>query len=237
MRIAVCDDNQDDAKMLCQYITDYCNRYRYFGEIVKFGSGEALMASFSPGLFDLIFLDIFMAGMSGVDVAREIRKIDMDCLLIFITSSDLHTMDGFQVQASGYVVKPLQREQMDKAMYMCRKTFERNSRTIAVPVKDREQRISLADLLYVEVFDKNVVFHMKKGTLTARIPLDEIEARLGGEPFLRCHRSYIANMNHVTDLRDESLMMRNGDAVPMRKKGRKDVKMAVADFIAGEVIL
>lgn len=233
MRIAVCEDNASENAALCAYVEAYCKRRGYECEIVTFESGEALLAAFSPGAFDILFLDIFLPGISGMDAARKIRETDRDCLLIFITLSQSFTMEGFLVQATGYLVKPIDREQLNNTLHMCRQLFERNGRMIAIPLSSREQSISAAGLLYVEVFDKEVVFHMKKGNFTIRLPLDKVEAQLFGEPFLRCHRSYIVNMNHVADMRTEYLVMSNGDLVPMRKNGRKEVRIAIANFFAG----
>jgi DNA-binding LytR/AlgR family response regulator len=235
IRIAVCEDDSAERVALCSYIESYCERYLYHGEITTFESGEALLEVFAPGAFDLYFIDIYLPGLSGMDTARKIRESDRDCLFIFTTCSENHTMDGFMINASGYVAKPLKREQMDAAMHMCRQTFERSSRVIPVPVAGQVQHIRVVDILYVEVFDKDTVFHMKNGKLTAHLPLDEIESRLGGVPFLRCHRSFIVNMNQVADLRDNDFLMHSGDAVPIRVNGRKKVRIAMANFLAGEL--
>lgn len=236
MNIAICEDNVSDSETLTAYIESYCQRHRYHAEITAFESGEELLTAFSPGLFDLIFLDIFLTGISGMDTARKIRETDRDCLLVFVTVSEGYTMDGFLVNAAGYVVKPLGHERMDATLHMCRQQFEKNSRTIEISMYGGSMAVPVADLIYAEVYGKESVFHMKKGDFTARLPLDEIEAKLGGKPFLRCHRSYIVNMNHVADLRDEDFLMRNGDAVPIRKNGRREIRMAMAAFIAGTPI-
>jgi DNA-binding LytR/AlgR family response regulator len=117
-------------------------------------------------------------------------------------------------------------------MHSCRFEFEKNSRTIEIPQSGENILVSIADLLYVEVFDKESVFHLKRGKITTRLPLEIVETRLGGAPFLRCHRSYIVNMNYVDDMREEDFLMRNGSVVPIRKNGRKEVRMAMANYIA-----
>ena len=117
-------------------------------------------------------------------------------------------------------------------MHTLRRDFDTNSRLIEIPVSGENIMVSIADLLYAEVYGKYAVFHMKRGKLTTRLPLDELDARLGGAPFLRCHRCYIVNMNYVDDMRAGDFLMRNGDVVPMRKNGRKEVRMAMAKFTA-----
>jgi len=232
MKIAVCEDTASDSAKLYAYIDDYCKQHCYDGQIVAFETGEALLDAFSPGAFDLIFLDIIMPGLSGMDVAQKIRETDRDCSLVFVTVSEDYSMDGFLVQAKGYVVKPLDQKKMDDVMHALRRDFDSNSRLIEIPICGENIMVSIADLLYAEVYDKKAVFHMQRGKLTARLPLGELEARLGGTPFLRCHRSYIINMNYVDDMWASDFLMRNGDIVPMRINGRKEVRMAMAKFTA-----
>jgi len=232
MKIAVCEDTASDSAKLCAYINNYCEQHCYDGQIVAFDTGEALLDAFSPGAFDLVFLDIILPGLSGMKVAQKIWETDRDCSLVFITVSEDYALDSFSVQAKGYVVKPIEQDKMDNVMHALRRDFDTNSRLIEIPVSGETIMVSIADLLYAEVYGKYAVFHMKRGELTTRLPLDELDARLGGTPFLRCHRSYIINMNYVDDMRAGDFLMRNGDVVPMRKNGRKEVRMAMAKFTA-----
>jgi DNA-binding LytR/AlgR family response regulator len=180
----------------------------------------------------LFFLDIYLPGISGVDAAKKIRETDMDCMFVFVTDSPDFALDGYMVQAAGYVVKPVSAQKMADAMHACRFIFERNSRVIELRIGGGTLNVSVADLFYAEVFGKDVVFHMKRGTLRARVPLDSVEKRLGGSPFLRCNRSFIVNMNYVDDMREDDFLMRNGDLVPIRKNNRREIRIAMAGFTA-----
>ena len=232
MNIAVCEDTRIHREALCAYIQSYCDEHCYQCEISAFESGEPLLEAFPSGAFDLIFLDIYMPGMTGVEAAQKIREADRDCLLVFITTSEDFAMEGFLVQASGYVVKPISSEKMAGVMHACRHVFEQNSRAIEISQGSGNILISIADLFYVEVRNKESVFHMKRGNVAARLALDTVEARLGGSPFLRCHRSYIVNMNYIENIREEDFLMRDGSVVPIRVHGGKEVRMAFAGFKA-----
>lgn len=237
MNIAVCEDQASDRTLLCDTIENYFARMGYAGELSLFETGEDLLTDFSPGKFDIVFLDIFLPGISGVDAARKIREADPDCMLLFTTISLDHALDGFEVQASGYVVKPIDQEKMDRALYMCREVLSKNARTIQIPSgRNGEIALPLGNILYIEVYGKSALFHLHGGVFEVRQPLDEIEQRLGGVPFLRCHRSYIVNMNHINEIDSESFVMKNGDFVPMRKNGRKEVKIAFSRFLAKQAL-
>ena len=235
MNIAICEDTSADSERLGDYIREYCDAHAYLAKIRFFTSGEALLEAVRPGKFDLYFLDIILPGLSGVEAARQIRAIDRDCFLVFVTVSRDYTPEGFEVAAAGYVLKPVNREKLTLAMHNCRSVFERNSRKLEIPYQGETLKISVADLLFVEVYDKESVFHMKRGNIITRLPLGEVSELLGGAPFLRCHRSYIVNLNYVVDMRKDCFVIRSGDLVPIRKNGRREVRIALAEFIAEPV--
>lgn len=233
MRIALCEDQRDDAAALHTYIKDYFARMGYAGEVCLFEDGETLLAAFTPAAFDIVFLDIYLPGISGIDVARRIREQDADCRLIFLTMSTDHSMDGFEVLATGYLVKPIDQAKMDRTLYMCRDLFLQSARTIELTLgRERTVALPLPKIRYIEVNNKAVKFHMDSSVFEARLTLDEVEAMLGGLPFLRCHRSYIVNLNHVTEIRADDFVMRGGDLVPMRANGKREVRLAYAKFMA-----
>ena len=234
MRIAICDDNASDRARLCGYIKDYLARHNYTAEVVAFPDGESLLKAFFVCPFDLMFIDIFMTGMSGLEMAGNIRRIDPYCKIMFVTTSKDYMAESHMVQTSGYVVKPFTREKMDASMTIFYNEFQKSSRMIVVPVgREGSVWIPVASIEYVEVFDKSSHFHMHDSVIETTLTLSDAENKLGGEPFLRCHRSYIINMNHVRDIGDTSYLMKNGDSVPMRVKSRKELRLAVTGFLAG----
>lgn len=232
MNIAVCEDNPSDREAICGCISDYCARNCYVNHIHVFESAEALLSAFAPGVFDILFLDIYLGGISGMEAARKIRKTDPNCALVIVTVSRAHALESYAVQAVAYVEKTITQEKVDKALFMCRHEFEKNSRFIQISA-DRGNYIDipLANVQYIEVYDKESVLHLGGSTPKTRLPLDEIEQRLGGGPFLRCHRCYIVNMNYVEDMLEHDFLMKNGERVPIRKNGRAEIRIAFARFM------
>jgi len=234
MKIAVCEDNAEDRALICAYIEDYMARHSYFAEIIPFADGEALLEAFPSGSFKLLFLDIIMPGMSGIDTARKIREMDQHCKLMFITSSPDFMAESFTVQTSDYVIKPIKRENMDKTMTAFYEALEKSSRKVEVPVgRGGKVGIAIAKIEYIEAFGKLTVFSMHDSVVETQLTISEVEELLGDEPFLRCHRSYIINMNHVKDIGGDSFLMKNGGVVPMPVKSRKELKLVVTGFLAG----
>jgi DNA-binding LytR/AlgR family response regulator len=141
-----------------------------------------------------------------------------------------HAIDAYSLRACGYVTKPMNKESIDTAFEQCRPVFLRNARFIQV-VSDRISiRIPLVKIVFVEVYGRNVLFHTVNGVIKSCMTLDDIRKELG-KPFLHCHRSYLVNMNQIDKLREHDILLKTGDAVPMRQRGRMDIRDAYAGFL------
>jgi DNA-binding LytR/AlgR family response regulator len=175
-----------------------------------------------------------MDGMNGIEAARRIREADPVCILIFMTISDEYALDAYSVDGIAYLRKPVIEGDVIRVLGRCVGVFLKNSRYITVPRgRSDEVRLPLAGIRFVEVFDKEVVFHADAEKIsTLRMSLDEAERALGGSPFLRCHRSYIVNMNYVEAIRNGAFLMKNGFKVPIGKNRHTGSLSAFSDFIA-----
>ena len=110
MRIAIVDDLAGDRALLRERLERQLQRRSVQADLLEFESGESFLAAEREQRFTAAFLDVYMTGMSGVDAAKELRTFDTDCLLIFTTTSTDHALEGFQVRAMHYLVKPFAEE-------------------------------------------------------------------------------------------------------------------------------
>ena len=232
MNIAVCDDEKSDRGVICAILDRYMKQNGFAGEICPFASGEELLAGFSLALYDVIFLDIYMSGLSGIETARRLRAVDPTCAIIFITSSPDHSLESYSVRGSAYVVKPIRDEDMQSALFQCRDIFMRNARYIQVRVNRTDIKIPLIKIYYVESKANYMLFRTDSGDFMTRQVLNEVEQLLGGEPFYRCHKSFIVNTNHIVRLDGNDVLMKSGDKVPMRKNGRDKIRADLAAMLS-----
>ncbi|MDL2238419.1 LytTR family DNA-binding domain-containing protein, partial [Christensenellaceae bacterium OttesenSCG-928-K19] len=193
MNIAICEDNAKDSRTLAGGVERFCREHGYAAEIHTYKSGEKLLKGFAPGAFQVLLLDIYLPGMDGIQLARQIREADPDCMLIMVTVSEEHALDSYGVQAISYLVKPVDDAKLSRALALCGHRFAGSARAIEVPVARETVLLPLRGIRYAEVYGKNTHIHLPNGKLEVRLPLDEVEQRLGGGPFLRCHRCYIVN--------------------------------------------
>lgn len=231
MNIAICDDSARDAELICTLLREHFEKNGFAGEIYIFTSGEALAKAFAAHPFDVVFLDIYMSGMNGLKTAERLRALDSGFSLVFITSSKDHALESFSFGTNDYVVKPIKREDIDRAFSKCRDVFLKNGQFIEVMSGRIKRKIPLHKILFMEVYGKEVLVHTSMETIKTAVPLDELEKIING-PFLRCHRSYIVNLNHVQTIQLDDFRMRDGRLVPLRQRGRAELRNAYADFIS-----
>ena len=106
MRIAIVDDIKEERAVLYGWLSNQLSKRNIPGDFVEFESGEEFLAAAKKRPFTVVFLDIYMNGANGIEIARELRMSDSDCFLIFTTTSTDHALEGFRVRALHYLVKP-----------------------------------------------------------------------------------------------------------------------------------
>lgn len=233
MNVAICDDNPQDAAQIHSLLLEHFDKSGYIGKIHTFTSGESLLDAFAVCPFDAVFLDIYMKGMDGMQTAALLRKMDSDFALVFITVSRDHAIESFSYRPSYYVCKPIKRRDIDNAFRQCRDVFLKNARFVEVISNRTKIKIPLIKIIYIETYGKETLFHTLDGEIktTSQLLLDDLKQHLGSA-FLRCHRSYIINLNHVEAIRTNDFLMRNGSLVPIRQRRRLELRDAYAGFMS-----
>jgi DNA-binding LytR/AlgR family response regulator len=233
VNVAICDDYTQDAELIRGLLAEHLDNNGYIGDIHMFDSGEALYDAFTANPFDAVFLDIYMGGMSGIETAGKLRKLDPNFALVFITSSKNDISDAYPHKPNCYVVKPVTRDSIDNAFHNCQAVFLKNARYIEV-MRDRAKiKIPLSKIMYIETYGRETVFHTTAGDhkSTSNMPLADIERGLN-KAFLRCHKSYIVNMNFVDIVCPGEFKLINGNLVPMRQRRRDELRDAYARFVS-----
>ena len=232
IRIAICDDTKIDAERLARFVRAGAKRRLIEVALSFFQKGEDLLRVFAPGLFEIVFLDIYMTGITGVDVAHRIREKDGNCILMFTTSSMEHALEGYDVQALHYLIKPISQHKLDEALNRSFKLLEDRLVNICTVMVERKQiDIPLQEIMYVEAQNKYCNIHTISGEVfSPRMAIEKLKEQLPMPPFLHCHRSYIANLYFVHDIGSD-FIMKNGDTVCIRQLDAKYVKEKYMQFL------
>lgn len=226
LRIAICEDITEDAADLMSHIA----RSTIPAEYELFESGEALMRAHEKGKWHLVFLDIYMKGMSGVETAKALRALDQQVVIAFTTSSEDYALEGYRVNALKYILKPVSQRDTQDAMELALMKANISQRHITILSDGQRVDLQHDEIYYIESNDRATLFHARDKIYPTEIKMDQIELLLQSSLFLRCHRSYIVNLNRVKEV-DRDFLMENGDTVYIRGKDLKQMKDAWADYL------
>ena len=202
MNIAVIDDDLTTAANLNDYFKQYGAEVGMEFKIKHFANAEQFLGSYRVAEYSIIFMDIELPGMSGIDAAHRLRYIDTSVVLLFITRMAQYAQKGYEVDALDYIVKPLRYAdfylKIKKAINVAR---ARESRMIVVQSGNGMVCMSTNKIMFVEVMGHQLSFHLVDGVIEVRGSLGEIEKRLEGYGFLRCNNCYLVNIQFVNWVR------------------------------------
>ena len=213
MDIAVVDDEKTIREHICALI----EKQKPGSHIEAYATGEELLASGKR--FDIVFLDIQMDGMNGIEAARELRERQEDTVLIFITGIKEYVFDALDLYAFQYLLKPIDEGKFAEVLQRAVGEAKKKKEKKCLFIRTRNLTLDQSEILYIESRAKKLEIHTTGADKAIEIyaSMDELEGQLG-EDFYRCHRAYIVNMAHITEYDNESITLTNGDKVYLTKK-------------------
>lgn len=228
--IVVCDDVEIERLLLKEILCQYFEEINEEVSIVEYDSGETLIADVEEGYvaMDLLFLDIYMKKLNGMETARKLRQIQCKVPIIFLTASPDYAIESYEVQASGYLLKSFSEEKLMKLLNRILKTDMK--RRVAIKNRRQYRYPCTDDIMYIDSDKHNVTLHLSDGSEIITVDkLGEIEKRINEKRFLRCHQSYLVNMDYIKDVKDD-FIMEDGTLVPIRVRGRKEILDTYYDY-------
>lgn len=228
--IAICDDEQDFVTELEEMIRKYAGETGIEIRTTTFKNGLKLIECNKIEI-DLIFLDIRMDTMNGLETAKRIREKDEKVSIIFLTSLAKYALEGYEYRAENYIIKPITYVRLKNEMNKWLKNYKRNDKKyILVHNGEGQHRVDLHTLKYLETYNRNVLLHTDKGGIISYKKMRELEAELEEAHFLRCHSSYLVNLSFVKRVGKLELELMNGEKLPISQPKRKFVMEKLADY-------
>lgn len=235
IRIAICDDEKAQRETLRNFLERYFSGRDYAMILAEYTCGEPLIADYKENTagYDLIFLDIFMGGIDGMETARSIRKRDIGVPIIFLTTTPDYALEGYDVRAMGYLVKPLVPEKATALLdYFLRAQYSGSQKTLLVREGARGTRIAYREILYIESRNSKLLVHTVDGKEHhVYRKLDEVEQELVGRCFLRCHQSFLVNLAHVCAAEKDSFLLEGGIRISLRRQDAKQLREAYFGYL------
>ena len=162
--IVICDDVEIERLLLKEILCQYFEEINEEVSIIEYGSGETLVADVEEGYLDmeLLLLDIYMKKLNGMETARKLRQLQCKVPIIFLTASPDYAIESYEVQASGYLLKPFSEEKLMKLLNMILKTDMK--RRVAIKNRRQYRYPYTDDIVYIDSDKHNVTLHLSDGS-------------------------------------------------------------------------
>lgn len=207
--IVIVEDEDIAAERLSVYIRKYAEVSNQNFKVVRYRNAEDFIANYKP-VYAVVFMDIQMPGMNGMDAAVELRKIDKTVSLIFITNLVQYAQKGYEVDAVSYLVKPV--SYYDFSLKFCKALdvyIMNEERNITIKYRGGQCRISTDKLMYVEIMAHRLYYHLIDDVLEVTGVLTDVERELKDYGFLRCNKCYLVNPKFVVGINGFDLQVGN----------------------------
>ncbi|MBQ7337301.1 MAG: response regulator transcription factor [Clostridia bacterium] len=231
LKIAICDDEQNQIEYLSDVVSAWARKNRHVAELKTYSSAKSFLFDYSEEKdFDILLLDIEMPGMNGVELAKAVRKENSTVQIVFITGYYEYFSDGFDVSALHYLIKPADERKLLPVLDRAVSNLNYRQRAVLLTSPDGDVKVSLADICYVESENVHVAVHAVNGVYRSRISLAKFSEQLD-ETFIKVHRSYIVGLKYVKKISRTDITMLNGDLVPISRGMYDEVHAALIKFL------
>lgn len=234
IKIAIVEGEQLYAKQLHEYLRKYEKENGEAIEVTIYSDGDQIVEKYQSQ-YDIILMDIEMKFMDGMSAAEEIRKIDTEVVIIFITNMTQYAIRGYAVDALDYVLKPVSyfalSQRLNRAIGRMRK---RESKMIMVNMKGGIVRLNIANIYYIESQGHTLILHTILGDYETSGTMKEMESKLLGMNFCRGNKGYLINLQHVDGISDGCAIVKDEKLILSRAR-KKEFMEALTKYW-GEVI-
>ncbi len=235
IQIAIVEDEREYSEQLKEYLEKYQSELKESFQIMLFSDGDEIVENYR-GEFDIILMDIEMRFMDGMTTAEQIRKVDHEVIIIFITNMAQYAIQGYAVDALDYVLKPVSyfafTQRLGRAIARMKK---RVKEYMTINAKNSVSRIPISDIYWIESQGHRLIYHTVHEQYESTCnSMKEIEEKLKGENFFRCNKGYLVNLAHVKGIQEGYAIVCDSKLLISRNR-KSEFQKALTNYV-GEVI-
>lgn len=230
IHIAICDDERYMLDKLKKLVSDFFYKENIQINILQFSSGEELLNYNKP--IEVLFLDIQMKNMNGMETAKKLRNHNFRGVLIFVTILKELVFQAFEVQAFDYLLKPIEEEHFKKVMNRLLISLKSaKEKSLLIQRKSENRIIFFDDIIFCEIMNRKVYLHLQSEEIIDYYDkIENLETKLDRR-FFRCHRSYLINLKYLKSFRDGLAYMNNGETIPVSRLRSKEFTSVILQYM------
>jgi DNA-binding LytR/AlgR family response regulator len=233
MKIAIIDDEYEVLTQLTTYIEKASIETGIRFETTCFNEGRTFLDNYDFS-YSIVLMDIEMGDENGLELAQNLRKIDSNVILMFITNMSQYAAQGYLVDAIDFIIKPVE---YDSFLFRLKRAASRASmqKDILITISSGSEIYSFPsrEIIYIEIQGHNMTIHSKKRNNIVRSSLRNVESQLSGAPFARCNNSFLVNLYHIRSIIDNQITLSNGDILSISRGKKVSFFKAYNRFIGG----
>ena len=227
MKIAICDDQRSDREALRAMLESYGNNF----EIREYGSGGSLCEDM--GFIQecrVVFLDINMDGMDGLEAARQIKTEYPKVHIVLVTAYVNYALDGYKVKASRFLLKDDLEQTFEECMDDILKEIQQEERVVTFDFVEGNAQLRVDDIIYIETNRHKNIFYTQSQTLSIYRKMDDLENELKNMGFVRVHKSFLINMKYIKKISSYRMTLTTGKEISVPKSRYPEVKQQYTLF-------
>lgn len=230
IKIAIVEDQKQDCEVLTQLLYAYSEEYSVKMDIMAYSAGEVLLDSTEN--YDIIFMDIQMEHMNGIETSAEIRRTDEKVLIVLVTSMLQYAVQGYSVSANDFIVKPVVREQLYEHMNKLISKVRKNRRFVTIQTRQERKKYKISEIWYFEVLGHKMYLCTAAGKEEFKGTLKGMEEELDGTGFVKCNKCYLVNLAHVKSIMDNQVQV-GENFLQISRREKKNFLEAFTRFDGG----
>lgn len=228
IKVCICDDSLEERASINALVQEWSRQSGTDVSVFEFPTAEAFLFEYEDLVPDVVLLDIEMPGMSGVELAKRLRRGNKLIQIVFITGFSEYIAEGYEVAALHYLLKPVSSEKFFSTLDRAMEKQETDGRKIVLETSAETVLLPIYEIRYIEVI-KNYITVYAEGSITVKRTLKEIERELD-ERFLRVGRSYIVNLHFISRVTRSEIFLRSGESVPLPRGMYETVNRAIINL-------
>ena len=235
IKIVICDDQKEEYFHLRKLLEAYGASNHIEMDIHYFSNGNELLCAQIYDT-DLFFLDVEMPGLNGIDIAKEIRSQKLNCEIVFITNYIQYALQGYEVQAFRYLLKPIDEIKFIETANHLFDKIKKSSSYLHIKGRSGTQRILIKEIIYAETSQRHILIHTRDKVIDCYNTMEKLDEMLSEHGFFRCHQAYLISMDEISQIRGNDAVLKNETIIPISKNRKKEFKQVLTDFWGGKFL-